>query len=115
MIEERKPRLMISQPMNGKSDEVIRAERAALAQRLTDEGYDVMDTIVQSEPADSHTSVPIYYLAKSIEFLAQADVVYFMQGWESARGCRIEHDVALAYHKIVYTEIEKGGNAPCQN
>lgn len=23
--------------------------------------------------------------------------VYFCKGWENARGCRIEHDIAVAY------------------
>ena len=36
-------------------------------------------------------------LGKSIELLAQADVVYFCDGWEYARGCKIEHDAAVAY------------------
>ena len=37
------------------------------------------------------------YLAKSIELLDQADMVYFAKGWESARGCKIEHLVAHEY------------------
>lgn len=25
------------------------------------------------------------------------DAVYFVDGWQEARGCRIEHDAAVAY------------------
>ena len=29
--------------------------------------------------------------------------VYFAKGWENARGCKIEHEVALAYGlEIIY-------------
>ena len=41
----------------------------------------------------------IYYLSKSIEFIGKADVIYFMKGWEKARGCKIEHEVAAEYGK----------------
>ena len=37
------------------------------------------------------------YLAKSIELLADADIVYFANGWQEARGCKIEHDCVIAY------------------
>ena len=37
------------------------------------------------------------FLAKSIALLATADIVYFDEGWERARGCRIEHECAVAY------------------
>lgn len=29
--------------------------------------------------------------------LADADVIYFADGWEDARGCVIEHECAIRY------------------
>jgi hypothetical protein len=44
-------------------------------------------------------------LAKSLEKMAHCNVVYFAKGWENARGCKIEHEVALQYGlDILYEE-----------
>lgn len=40
---------------------------------------------------------PICFLAKSLENMSMCDTVYFCEGWEAARGCRIEHQAAMAY------------------
>lgn len=96
-------KVMISQPMRGKTEEQIRTEREELVKRLTEEGYRVIDTIFAEEPPkDCDTA--IYYLAKSIEAIGKIDGVVFMQGWENARGCKIEHNVAVEYGKFVMEE-----------
>ena len=41
--------------------------------------------------------VPLCYLAKSLENMSLCHAAYFAKGWEDARGCRIEHDAAVAY------------------
>ena len=41
--------------------------------------------------------IPLCYLAKSLENMSLCHVAYFCKGWENARGCRIEHDAAVAY------------------
>ena len=95
-------KVMISQPMNGKTNEQIREEREELVIRLAEEGLQVIDTIIK-EDAPKDVDEAIYYLAKSIEFIGQVDIVLFMKGWEKARGCRIEHQVAVEYGKeIIY-------------
>lgn len=95
-------RVMISQPMNGKTEDIIREERKELVDALTAEGYEVVDTIIANEsPEDTDTA--IYYLSKSIEYIGKVDMVVFMKGWEYARGCKVEHLVATEYNKkIVY-------------
>lgn len=95
-------KVMISQPMRGKTNEQIREEREELVIRLAEEGLQVIDTIIK-EDVPKNIDEAIYYLAKSIEFIGQVDIVVFMKGWEKARGCRIEHQVAVEYGKdIVY-------------
>ncbi len=88
---------MISQPMNGKSNEEIREERKTLVDKLKQDGIEVLDTVFDEAPKDCNEA--IYYLSKSIEFIGKADVIYFMKGWEKARGCKIEHEVAAEYGK----------------
>ena len=90
-------KLFISQPMRGKSDEEILAERKKaieLAQEMIGEPVEVIDSFFQEAPTDAK---PLWVLGKSLELLSGADVAYFAQGWEDARGCVIEHDSALAY------------------
>lgn len=91
-------KIMISQPMNGKTEKQIKDERKYLVQELEEQGHEVIDTIIKD--FDDEVS-PILYLAKSIEFLDKADAIVFMKGWEDARGCVIEHLVAEKYHKFI--------------
>lgn len=90
-------KLMISQPMRGKTKEQIIAERANLILKLESEGHKVIDTVLDI----SENKSPIYYLAKSIELLDKADAVVFMPGWQHYRGCRIEFQVAKEYGKFI--------------
>ena len=93
-------KIMISQPMRGKTNEKIRKEREELVRRLQEEGHEVIDTVLDI----SENKSPIYYLSKSIELLDKADGVVFMKGWENARGCRIEYQVAKDYGKFIKEE-----------
>lgn len=92
-------KLMISQPMKGKTNDQIRKEREELVEKLKAEGHEVIDTVFDDFSEGENT--PVHYLAKSIEFIANADGVVFMPGWENARGCRIEHQVAEEYGKFI--------------
>lgn len=90
-------KIMISQPMRGKTNEQIREERVELVKQLDEQGYEVIDTVLDL----SEGKTPVHYLAKSIELLAEADAVIFMPGWQDARGCRIEYQVASEYGKFI--------------
>lgn len=91
---------MISQPMKGKTNEQIREERAELVKELQKEGHEVIDTVFENAPADE--DVAIYMLSQSIRYIGKVDALYFMKGWEKARGCKIEHQVAVEYGKQVF-------------
>ena len=94
-------KIMISQPMKGKTNEEIRKEREHLVTNIESNGDIVLDTIFNEAP--KNVDEAIWFLSKSIEYLAQADVIFFMKGWEKARGCKIEHQVAVEYDKeIIY-------------
>lgn len=90
-------KLFISQPMGGKTDEEILAVRKQAiekASELVGEPVEVIDSFFQSAPVGAK---PLWFLRKSLELLADADVAYFAPGWNNARGCIIEHDCAIAY------------------
>lgn len=93
-------KIMISQPMRGKTTEQIRNEREKLVKELETKGHEVIDTIFEKE-APKDCDAAIFYLSKSIEAIGRVDAVVFMEGWENARGCRIEYDVATNYGKFI--------------
>ena len=41
---------------------------------------------------------PLLYLSKAIDAMAYCDCVFFGNGWDKARGCCIERNVATHYH-----------------
>lgn len=94
---ERKIKLFISQPMNGKSNAEIRNEREKAAERAKELlrcEVEVIDSFFENAPAEAK---PLWYLGESIKLLSTADVAYFVKGWEAAEGCRIENTCALEY------------------
>ena len=58
------------------------------------EPVEVIDSFFQEAPADAK---PLWFLGKSLELLAVADIAYFTKDWEGARECRNEHTCALEY------------------
>lgn len=49
--------------------------------------------------------IPLCFLAKSLENMSMCHAAYFCKGWENARGCKIEHDAAVAYGlEIIYED-----------
>lgn len=90
-------RLFISQPMIDKTDEEILAVRTKAiesVEHILGEKVIVIDSFFQDIPKDANY---LWYLAKSLELLSTADVVYFAYGWENYRGCKIEHTCAIEY------------------
>lgn len=96
-------KIMISQPMRGYTEDIIRKNRNKLVKELEKQGYEVIDTIFTDEPPENCDKA-IYYLSKSIEVMSKVDGVVFMKGWEQARGCKIEYYVAQYYHKFIEME-----------
>lgn len=90
-------RLFISQPMRGKNNEEIEVERykaTEVASKQLNENVEVIDSFFKDSPVLTN---PLLCLAKSIELLSTADAVYFADGWEQARGCRIKRLCAEEY------------------
>lgn len=97
-------KLFISQPMRGRTDAEILAERNAAIEAVKKKFGDDVEPIDSFFETAPHEAKPLWFLSKSIELLAEADAVYFCDGWESARGCRIEHMCAVAYGLNILNE-----------
>lgn len=102
-----KQTIMISQPMKDFSSEKIIEIREKSIHTLETFGYDVIDNFFTDDgfitDATKHTSVA--YLAKLIEVMSKCDAVYFCKGWEKARGCKIEHEIAKNYGLAIIYEV----------
>lgn len=99
--------VMISQPMNGKTNDQIKKEREEVIEKFNSLHIDVINSIID-ETADPETyneyHPALFYMAKTIDFMAQVDAVYFMKGWEEYRGCRIEREICKEYDVKILDE-----------
>lgn len=103
-------KIMISQRMNGLTDEQIIETRNRFLEYAKKENLEVVNTYFTDEWYSNESmssrgvvQIPLCFLAKSLETMSQCSIVYFAKGWENARGCKIEHEVALQYGlEIIY-------------
>jgi hypothetical protein len=103
---------MFSQPMRGKSEEEIVTTREKAIAALKEKGYEVINTLFTDEwyskeqmDARGVVQFPLCFLAKSMDNMSRCHAAYFCKGWENARGCKIEHDAAVAYGlRVIYEE-----------
>lgn len=103
---------MLSQPMAGKTQAEIVSTREKAIAFLEANGYEVINTLFTDEWYSKEkmeergvVQIPLCFLAKSLENMSLCHAAYFCKGWEQARGCKIEHDAAMAYGlDIIYEE-----------
>lgn len=95
-------KVFISQPMNGKTDEEILKERDDVYRLIkrTIPDSELIDTFISEQIDEKHGGLK--YLAESIKMLDEADGVWMLKDWQTARGCKIEHECAIAYGIPVY-------------
>lgn len=90
-------KLFISQPMKDKTDaEILAVREKAIesAKQHVGDDVEVIDSFFKGAP---HDAKPLWFIGKSFELLATADVAYFAKGWNKYRGCKMEHMAALEY------------------
>ena len=105
---------MISQPMAGRTEEEIVEARKRAVEDLREKGLSVANMLFEHTQAVEDalvttgvTQTSLWFLARSLEAMSKCHAVYFCKGWETARGCRLEHEVAKAYGlEIIYEEDE---------
>lgn len=102
---------MLSQPMAGKTEEEIIVTRERAIAALKKRGYEIINTLFTDEWYSQESmkergveNRPLCFLAKSLENMSLCHAAYFCKGWENARGCKIEHEVAKAYGMTIIYE-----------
>ena len=90
-------KLFISQPMKDKTDEEIKAVRQKAIEKAKErvgDDIEVIDSFFEGAP---HDAAPLWFLGKSFQLLSTADIAYFAEGWQDARGCKMEYAAAKEY------------------
>ena len=102
---------MLSQPMAKKTESEIIATRNKAISELEKMGYAIVNTLFTDEWYSNKQmkergveQIPLCFLAKSLENMSLCHAVYFCKGWEATRGCKLEHDAAVAYGLLIIYE-----------
>lgn len=93
-------KVMISQPMAGKTPEEIVNVRDKAVKYLEGLGYEVVDTYFPNDFKGLTLDIlnkPLFFLGQSLMYMSYCDAVYFCKGWDKTRGCILEHKAAEAY------------------
>lgn len=99
-----KIKIMLSSPMAGKTKEEINNERDKMADLLFDY-YDDNCVIKATVIKNHEEKSALECFSESIFFMSQVDVLAMGFGWENARGCKLEHQIAKAYGlSVVYLD-----------
>lgn len=101
-------KIMVSQPMGNLEEKEILFVFNNVKKRLEKHGHTVVTAYFKDycEECLLVKNKPLYCLADSLKIMSDCDGVYFVDGWENARGCRIEHQAAEEYGlKIMYSDI----------
>ena len=94
------PKLFISCPMRGLTDEMIKANREKMhkiAEIVFDQELEVIPSYISQDPPEG-AMAPMWYLGRSIQLMSEADYyigVNMPYGYSNA--CVIENDVAVTY------------------
>ena len=91
-------KVMISQPMNGIPDSEVRRIQNELKERFAKYHIEVVDSFLTEEADINLRNQGVFYLGRTIQkFLSDVDAVYFVNGWQRARGCKIEKQICEEY------------------
>lgn len=98
--------VFISLPMNGISDDVIKANiekaKEAYLAITKNDIHDVafvnnMDASDLAHEKMDSERLRVWYLGNALQKLATCDEAFFCFGWRRSRGCQVEHDVCVRY------------------
>lgn len=99
-------KIFISQPMRGKADAEILAERERAIKAAKAEWGDdveVLESFFQSAPAGAK---PLWFLGESLKVMADTDAVILCPKWHLTRGCIVEAAAANRYNIPTFVMVD---------
>ena len=100
------PKLFVSCPMNGLTDEMIKANREKMhkiAEIVFDKKLEVIQTYISEDPPEG-AMTPMWCLGRSIQMMSEADYYIGVNAFYDCdySGCDIENNVAHNYGLRTY-------------
>lgn len=89
-------RVMISQP-TGMDEEKARQERIEVAAMLEAQGYEVWAELSWRTTRHGADDQDLKLAGVQLLDMERADAVYFMDGWENSKVCRVMYEAAVAF------------------
>ena len=102
---------VISQPMKGIDPEKVKLQREKAEAAVKLAGYEPIDNIYRDDfnygGADETVINPaLWHMGLALARLSRAHAIYMCEGWGAARGCRMEHQAAVAFGVDVLYEAD---------
>ena len=101
------PRLFVSLPMRGRSDNDILEDMHKIHKSVENaygHEFELIDTLSNEPQPENMPYSPTWYLGESIQKLGSANLVALHPDWRLARGCYVELFTAHLYN-IPYIEL----------
>lgn len=105
-------KVFVSLPMSGRDEKEVRKRMLDIYEKYKKVHQDketiFVDQFIKAIPLsirDTKKEGP-WCLGDSVKLMAMADIVIFANDFLEARGCRIEHDICVAYDLMYINEID---------
>jgi len=91
--------------MKSKSTEQVKVEMQEVFEKIKQKlpEAELLNSVIDGADKDialKGDDIGMWYLAKSIEIMSSADIVFFVNDFRNYRGCRVEQMVAKSYGKL---------------
>lgn len=101
--------VFISQPMVGLTNDELKKYRSKVLDMIqrrypTEKIRFITNPLIANSPHDD--SLIVWYLGKSLECIASANLVFFSKDWESDCICSLEHAICRYYNIPIICEDE---------
>lgn len=93
---------VISQPMKGIDLDKVTSQRKKAEAAVRAAGYEPIDTVYEEDfkydvVSGSIVNPALWHMGLALMRLSKAHMIYMCDGWETTRGCLMEHQAAVAF------------------
>lgn len=102
---------VISQPMKGIDPDKVKLQREKAEAAVKLAGYEPIDNIYRDDfnydvTDETVINPALWHMGLALARLSRAHAIYMCDGWGTARGCRMEHQAAVAFGvEVMYEAV----------
>ena len=102
---------VISQPMKGIDPNKVTSQREKAEAAVRAAGYEPIDTVYKEDfkydvDSDNIINPALWHMGLALMRLSKAHVIYMCDGWDTTRGCLLEHQAAVAFGVDIMYETD---------